>query len=320
MTDESLTSSPTKRVLAALFYAFSSVLIVMANKSVLTNYGFPSAQFLGVGQMVAAVIIMQILKVGGFVSFPDMSSTIPRKIFPLPLLYLGNLVFGLGGTKKLSLPMFTVLRRFSILMTMLLEIYIFKKAPSKLIVVSILTMTAGSVIAASNDLAFELVGYVLILANDVCTAANNVFTKKHLNANELGKYGILYYNCLFMIIPGMVLCASTGDVERVKNFEQWNDMSFLFQFFVSSVMGVVLMYSVTMCTAYNSALTTTVVGCLKNISVTYVGMVFGGDYIFSWPNFVGITISVLASLVYSAAVFTNKKPTSQKGNEASTKV
>ena len=112
-------SELVKKILTAVFYGVSSFMIMVVNKSVLTKYQFPSFQVLGLGQMLATVIILFVGKKLGIVSFPDLSSDTFRKIWPLPLMYLGNMVFGLGGTQNLSLPMMTVLRRFSILMTMI---------------------------------------------------------------------------------------------------------------------------------------------------------------------------------------------------------
>ena len=86
------------------------------------------------------------------------------------------MVFGLGGTQNLSLPMMTVLRRFSILMTMIgnliiliastlsLEITfpgefcILHVNPSTSVKMSVFMMILGSVVAAYNDLAFNLRG------------------------------------------------------------------------------------------------------------------------------------------------------------------
>ncbi|KAF7275886.1 hypothetical protein GWI33_011175 [Rhynchophorus ferrugineus] len=186
--DTSDSSMFCKKILSALFYAVASFMITVVNKTVLTTYSFPSFQVLGIGQMLATIIVLFIAKKLRIVTFPSLDLNTFGKIFPLPLIYIGNMIFGLGGTKELSLPMFTALRRFSILMTMILELYILGVRPSYSVQFSVYMMVTGAVIAASNDLAFNLQGYVFVLLNDFFTAINGVYTKKKLDSKELDKY------------------------------------------------------------------------------------------------------------------------------------
>ena len=49
-------------------------------------------------------------------------------------------------------------------------------------------MIFGALVAAFNDLAFNLPGYIYLLLNDIFTAGNGVVMKKKLNAKDLGRY------------------------------------------------------------------------------------------------------------------------------------
>ncbi|KAL1116388.1 hypothetical protein AAG570_004862 [Ranatra chinensis] len=142
--------------------------------------------------------------------------------------------------------------------------------------------TVGAVIAASSDLGFNLQGYIFVLLSDFLTATNGVYTKKILGGHkDIGKDGLMFYSALFML--PFSLCG----------------------------MGFILSYSIMLCTQYNSALTTTIMGCLKNILVTYLGMFIGGDYIFSVTNFIGINMSVVGSLLYTYVTFRPPVPVSR---------
>ncbi|XP_040101228.1 UDP-N-acetylglucosamine/UDP-glucose/GDP-mannose transporter isoform X5 [Oryx dammah] len=244
--------SRVAKLLSALFYGTCSFLLVLVNKALLTTYRFPSPIVLGVGQMAVTIMILYVSKLSKIIHFPDFDKKIPTKLFPLPLLYVGNHISGLASTSKLS-----------------------------------------------SDLAFNLEGYIFVFLNDIFTAANGVYTKQKMDPKELGKYGVLYYNACFMIIPTLIISVSTGDLRQATEFNQWKNVLFIIQFLLSCFLGFLLMYSTVLCSYYNSALTTAVVGAIKNVSVAYIGMLVGGDYIFSVLNFVGLNICMAGGLRYS---------------------
>ncbi|KAI2661953.1 UDP-N-acetylglucosamine/UDP-glucose/GDP-mannose transporter [Labeo rohita] len=221
--------------------------------------------------MTATVVILYVAKMNKSIHFQDFDKSIPGKIFPLPLLYMGNHVTGLGGTKKLSLPMFTVLRKFTILLTMIMESRILRKTFAPSLVCSVLAIVVGALVAASSDLSFNAEGYTFVLLNDVFTAASGVYTKKKLGMEGLGKYGVLFYNALIIIIPTVLVSAYTGDLQQ-------------------------------------------------NVAVMYIGMFIGGDYIFSWTNFLGLNICISAGLIYSYITFHSSGSSESKVQPAEDKL
>lgn len=126
-----------KKIGSALFYGVTSFLLTVINKNVLSVWHFPSFMVVSVGQLTATVIILFVVRAVGIIKFPKFSRDIPKKVFPLPFFHFGNMASGLGGTQALSLPMFTAIRRFAILITMILEYKILKIKPSVAVQVSV---------------------------------------------------------------------------------------------------------------------------------------------------------------------------------------
>ena len=121
------------------------------------------------------------------------------------------------------------------------------------------------------------------------------------------------------MVPHELVWAST--LSKISQYDMLQHWSFLPLFFACGFLGSVLNYSIFLCTTYNSALTTAVIGCLKNIATSYLGMMLFSDYLFTIPNFLGINISILGSLYYTYVVLIlnqgsqGKPPVMSTGNE-----
>ena len=251
---------------------------------------------------------------------PSLDRALFRDIVPISIFYFANVLSGLGGTASLNLPMFTVLRRFSIAMTMIGEYIVLHKKPSMEVVLSVVSMVMGALVAAAGDLTFDLAGYIMVLTNDLFTALSGVYMKKatsSLSPATSNKIGVLFYNSLFSSIAlalyliilsiQQATMSQKTVVEDIIAFDGWSKPEFKFCFIAAALMGSILNYSIVLCTANNSALTTAVIGCLKNVLVTYFGIIFMSGYIFNILNFIGLNISIIGSLYYTYVIMFRKK-------------
>lgn len=117
-SSESQPPSQAKKVGTALFYATSSLGVIFANKIVLSTYKFPSVQTLALLQFTSTTLALKVASMLGYVNLLPISVKGIKSILPLSTCYLLNILTGLSATQNLSLPMMVLLRRASILMTM----------------------------------------------------------------------------------------------------------------------------------------------------------------------------------------------------------
>ncbi len=290
-------TGPSKRtkISAAVGYALCSTVITIVNRIVLYTWGFPSASVLALSQLVCATCALWALRAANVVSFATPTL---REAFPLPLLHLGNAVTGLAGTGRLSIPTFTALRRGNVVMTMALEYALLDYRYSRSTLASAALVVAGGVTVAAFDLHFDLAGYAIVLGNDVATSLSGVVAKRKA---FVGALGLTFVDSL-VAAPMLAVYIMIVDPEAVRlstAFPHWSDVRFCAVFTLSSLLGAVLQLATLHCTRVNSALTTVVVGILKNVVVAYVGMLPSLGYAFDVANFLGVNVSMVGGCLYA---------------------
>lgn len=136
--------------------------------------------------------------------------------------------------------------------------------------------------------------------------------------DEIGSYGLMFYNNLFSLpVVLILLLTNEREMHALREFDRWRNKSLWLCLLLTSIFGFVLNYTYFLCTKLNSPLTTTVVGALKNVLTTYLGMILFPDYSFTFLSFTGATISVVGSLMYNYIEFVSKYQTQKKEKDGS---
>jgi solute carrier family 35 protein len=177
----------------------------------------------------------------------------------------------------MNIPMYNAMRRCVPIANLLLGVLFLRARPSRGIVISVLTITSGTLVAAFGDINFDAHAYTFGVISVISNAAYLTTLQKTGMEKNIGAISIAYINSInCMPVMTLVLLLS-GDINKIASYPYWSSGSFLFSFLSVVFSGCIFTYSMFLCTTVNSALTTSCVSVLKSAVTTWIGMyTFGG--------------------------------------------
>ncbi|GFZ08207.1 UDP-N-acetylglucosamine (UAA) transporter family [Actinidia rufa] len=180
--------------------------------------------------------------------------------------------------------------------------------PTQWVTLSVILIAAGVIIAALGDFSFDLVGYSTALTSVFFQTMYLVLVEKSGAEDGLSSIEIMFYNSFLSLPFLIVLIIATGEFPNSLSilFAKGTLLSLSVILLLSLVMGIVLNYTMFLCTVVNSALTTTIVGVLKGVGSTTLAFVLLGGVEVHTLNASGLAINTAGGMWYSYAKYQQK--------------
>ncbi|KAF6151206.1 hypothetical protein GIB67_037414 [Kingdonia uniflora] len=306
-------SAMTRRgAYAAISYMVCAVLLVMFNKAALSTYSFPCANVITLFQMVCSCSFLYAMRRWKMISFisgePKTASDnsvgmIPIKTLvhtlPLALAYLLYMLATMESVRGVNVPMYTTLRRTTVVFTMIVEYILTRQKYSSPVVGSVALIVIGAFIAGSRDLSFDAYGYAVVFLANITTAVYLATISRLGKSGGLNSFGLMWCNG---IICGPILLFWTfirGDLELTINFPHLYAPGFQAVMLLSCIMAFFLNYFIFLNTTLNSAVTQTMCGNLKDFFTIGIGWVLFGGLPFDFLNVLGQFLGFFGSGLYA---------------------
>ncbi|KAF2302815.1 hypothetical protein GH714_008551 [Hevea brasiliensis] len=311
-------TSPLLSLFAALSYGIASMAMVFINKAILMHNW----------QLATALIIHFGLQMG-YTKARGVDMQTAKRLLPVSLFYNANVAFALASLKGFNIPMYIAIKRLHHSLYLLLaylqerenlqhrfvapflelvcnytiaiSLYLWNsvlKLSYHKVTLSVLLTAAGVLIAALGDFSFDLFGYSMAFTSVFFQTMYLILVERSGAEDGLSSVEIMFYNSFLSLPFLMFLIIATGEFPYSLSFlfAKSNSLSFLVILILSLVMGIVLNYTMFLCTIVNSALTTTIVGVLKGVGSTTLGFVFLGGVQVHALNVTGLVMNTAGGL------------------------
>ncbi|PHT78683.1 hypothetical protein T459_16735 [Capsicum annuum] len=302
-------------VVGALFLSVaSSVSIVICNKALMSNLGFPFATTLTSWHLMVTFVALHVaLRFNFFENKPiDMKTVILFGI--LNGVSIGFLNLSLGFN---SIGFYQMTKLAIIPFTVLLETIFLKKQFSRNIKFSLLILLLGVGIASITDLQLNFVGTILSLLAIVTTCVGQILTNTIQKRLNISSTQLLYQSAPFQAAILFVTGPMVDQFLTKKNVFAHKYSNVVLGFILlSCLIAVSVNFSTFLVIGKTSPVTYQVLGHLKTCLVLGFGYTLLHDP-FTSRNIVGILVAIVGMGLYSFFC-THETKRKQLGDHSST--
>ncbi|EOY29461.1 Nucleotide/sugar transporter family protein isoform 5 [Theobroma cacao] len=192
---------------AAVSYMSCAVLLILFNKAALSSYSFPCANVITLFQMISSCSFLYVLRRWKIISFSNneyltisdsKTSLVPLKtlIHTLPLAgaYLLYMLVSVESVRGVNVPMYTTLRRITVVFTMLVEFLLAGQKYTLSIIGSVGLIVLGAFVAGARDLSFDFYGYAVVFLANITTAIYLATIARIGKSSRLNSFGLMWCN------------------------------------------------------------------------------------------------------------------------------
>lgn len=232
--------------------------------------------------------------------YPALSWDLVKSWAPVNLFFCAMLFTGMASLQTNSVPMVTVFKNVTNIVTSIGDYFFFGSKSEGLVVVAFGIMLGGAVLAAWKDIEVTFVGLCWMALNCLSTSGYVLYMKHATNNVKLTTFGMVFVNnvlCIAFLLPVSIL---NGEVSLFLRTQTLHTFDYYSKNFFAGFVGFFLNFASLNCVAATGPTTYAIVGSLNKVPVAILGYLLF-DNVISAETWFFISVSMCGGFLYSYA-------------------
>ncbi|OAJ41222.1 hypothetical protein BDEG_24856 [Batrachochytrium dendrobatidis JEL423] len=284
--------------------------MTVTNKLVLSSYDFKLNFLLLAIQSIITVALLEISVGLGLLTHRPFRTSEAKNWFIVSLSLVLMIYTGSKSLQFLSIPVFTIFKNLTIIITAYAERIILKGAAvTHLMLVSFSLIVASSIIAGWADItaghllkdnqANIVVAYGWMFSNCIATCSFTLFMKGKLKASGFKDFDTVFYNNLLSIPTLLIMSIINEMPEALRLYDRYYGSTS--DLYSSEFYGLSIGILVSSVSAFGISYSTScMAGALNKLPIAVAGMIFF-DAVVNFASIMGVLFAFTGRIVYSLA-------------------